>query len=1410
MGGNNQPKASVQPEISASDSLGHQSTSSLPSAAETITTEQPEVQTLPRETAQDLGKASLSSVGDLSDEELAQLFQEEDEWEREHPEEAAEMDAEFARWEASKKLKPFFADGVQDLLEGYDAEKMYSFSFDNFLIDGEILPQLVELTNHPDEAMDFRFEMEDIVNKHLENEKGGPLDPEEDKSPYEVIDQILSITLKRAAEEYQADNLSREEFDLSCQVINNLGLEIPLKFNHFTAKEFNGVSAFDYRERKWLEQLGIINQAFIDQLHQASIDELFKETEIPIPENLQHLPADSMQHWAELSDKIGCDAFLLYTQTILDGIRKTRYIQHRTQRNTPPITPAIYFDEQILPTPIAFAGRSAIMSQLYSGHSFQKERIANLVQEFSNRLAPTDRFFYETFSKINPKDKSLRDGLASYISTFASGSDYRDAAFTVQDGVATPTEYFWQKIGQYNNLKLIQVFDGYEDHCSPSRIAAAKLPEQTRNHLQVYLADVLDNQKDESQVTRIDLINSIITGSGELQPQFLNSDVLGHLKAEELIKDFPKQLPNYFSKTELNYLDLPRDFRSMLQDYATSIADQPDYSYSKLIQQYVDEAGPTDELFQLTFTQGRYDLIGNQTLRRWRDLPFSNNQRYVLQNYKDLVLNNRHNGLKLGTEYAKAISLVDIENLTYQQIDSITDIVNRVSVSNAVELRRAGVNFLQEIIGSDDSFTKLDQIEQVFLHSNLPYAGKVFRSFQVLYPAEKAFENEFHNATHRGVLENLPNTGIISRESVLFADLVKASIGSNNRSMKNYIKNLRQGQDLSERILQDETTYEELTDTEKFVLDTYLKHLETLYDNTARGRNEEDKYVKSTDLKQNLTELAERFNANERHQLPDRVVRSFCYMLGIHNLDELENYMQNAVITADARGRERFATNNFTLEENDLVKAIGTEYLGQILQNGSICKEFLNGAATSDATPLDTDLTRLGAECTGDISQALDWKNANAAFTACRVNLVIKNSDLLQTNGEKYDPSKLELFDNFDSNWGIRTGFPSSAIDFIVFDGSNETGDYTTDHSQLPYVCTEIAKNGFYIPVVDKVTGKCVFSPTDYDELRRKLSGLEYYDAPEFAFASDEDLFTPGIEAIINSIANQDNLVATQRAAVEATIEDNLWRNIHNFHGLKTAPDGDLTPGFVELIDTGSTGRGTSVPGDKIDFDFIMRIDASIYNQPESRRFFEDTLRQSLNYTADNSNYNGIRLDGVQIHGLENPVKLDISFVQRTNHMEYSTDQAVADRLNTIRQQSPERYSAVIANIILGKQLLKSADAYKPYHSGDEDDPRKKGGLGGVGIENWILQNGGSLKAAAESFLAAADQANHYFKPFCQIYQIWDAGQNHFTVRDNESSTERQDADQKIPYDNFVTRNMDAGGFARMTVALQNYLANIT
>ena len=129
---------------------------------------------------------------------------------------------------------------------------------------------------------------------------------------------------------------------------------------------------------------------------------------------------------------------------------------------------------------------------------------------------------------------------------------------------------------------------------------------------------------------------------------------------------------------------------------------------------------------------------------------------------------------------------------------------------------------------------------------------------------------------------------------------------------------------------------------------------------------------------------------------------------------------------------------------------------------------------------------------------------------------------------------------------------------------------------------------------------------------------------------------------------------------------------------------------------------------------------------------------------------------------------------------------ALTDRLTNIKKQSETKYQQVLANIIYAKQFLKAAGAYKPERSPEAEGI---GGLGGVGIENWVLQHGGSFKQAARDFLTTADRHPDFYD-FRAHYPVWDYGENHKGIRSK-------------PHDNFVADNMNQEGYERMKEALR-------
>ncbi|MBR2289934.1 MAG: hypothetical protein IJ867_04900 [Clostridia bacterium] len=511
----------------------------------------------------------------------------------------------------------------------------------------------------------------------------------------------------------------------------------------------------------------------------------------------------------------------------------------------------------------------------------------------------------------------------------------------------------------------------------------------------------------------------------------------------------------------------------------------------------------------------------------------------------------------------------------------------------------------------------------------------------------------------------------------------------------------------------------------------------------------------------------------------DRVVRMFCGFVGIHTLEEAKDWIRSKIKSADERNRNA-AGFEMKLEKGDFIKGIGNiTYLRKILQNGSVSKEFLGASATSDATPLDTDVSMI---------LSLDGTNAEKiAGTVADgygpIYFVLKNDDRFITTrdnsgtlDEECDVSKLEVFYTGvlgAGHYGIRTGFSSSEINYIVMEHYDER------------VGLEIAMNGFYIPVADK-DGKILFTPKDYDNLRAKMQGLSYYREKEYQFS--ENLVSNEIEQIVLQMEENRSVTEQKRAKIHQIMEEAL---AELGLGLKTEIDGDLTNGSVELIDTGSTGRGTNKPGDG-DFDFMMRLDKSVL----SNRSKLEELKQTLLKKLGRENSAGItgggdfRLKEVQLDE-DTKVDLDITFTEKTDAISYSTDMALQDRLSTIQKQDPEKYRYVVANILYAKQVLKQAGAYK---SNRGENPQ--GGLGGIGIENWILQNGGSFMDAAKSFVEVANGKS--FEEFKKTYYVWDFGENHLAERRGLYS-----------HDNFIANNMSETGYLKMVQVLKEYIQSI-
>ncbi len=713
---------------------------------------------------------------------------------------------------------------------------------------------------------------------------------------------------------------------------------------------------------------------------------------------------------------------------------------------------------------------------------------------------------------------------------------------------------------------------------------------------------------------------------------------------------------------------------------------------------------------------------------------------------------------------------------------SIYNLYLVVHFSNANEILTCENSIFDIIIKQDNPVKTFSQIESIFLKNNLPYIGKVFSVFKLLHPNYDFNFSEYSKISPmlKRIPLNLKHTNIWGenawRDIIIFSDLVKSALGSNNKSIKDYIENLEKGNELFLNLSSGNIALEKLNNNELESLHIYTNHLNTLYNNTLQGKKENN--ILMGDRTKDIEKLIQIFSSNGKlsYDLPDRIIKMYFHFAGFNTLNEVKNYMNKKLVKAEQRNR-KFSEQKLTIEVGDFIKGIGKiDYLHNILQNGSLAVEYLGASASNDRTPLDTDLSRILElkEYTIEMINKTPSSNFGPIFFLLKNDerfLITRENQNEEKNCNLYDPSKIEIFKTLaDNHYSIRTGFASSEINAIMM------GEYDKR------VGLEIAMNGFYIPVFN-FEKKIVFTPKEYDDLRSKMNGLSYYNQEKYNFS--EEIALIKVDSILEEQEREKPTVESYRSTIYKEVAKALQK-----YGLtlKNRMSNDLSNGIVELIDTGSTSRSTFVPGD-IDFDFVMRLDREILLNDEKLINLKNDLLQAFHQKDSKDVIDGnFRLKKAYVDGIPNSLKIDITFLQRTDKVDYSTDLVIQDYLNTIKKQDESKYNQIVGNIVIAKKVFKEAGCYKARRSDST-----QGGLGGVGIENFILQNGGSFITATKNFLEVANGKN--FEEFKKEYCIWDFG-NNFLAESRGS----------YPHDNFVDDNMSELGYEKMKKALKNFL----
>ena len=123
-----------------------------------------------------------------------------------------------------------------------------------------------------------------------------------------------------------------------------------------------------------------------------------------------------------------------------------------------------------------------------------------------------------------------------------------------------------------------------------------------------------------------------------------------------------------------------------------------------------------------------------------------------------------------------------------------------------------------QILSTDNPIESLNKVERVFIKNNIPTVGKTYSCFEILHPNFKGFD--MTSNTISPVLKTSSNK---KKQYIIFNDLLKASFGSNNRAIKNYLLSVDKGYKLYTKVKEENISFDSLNAEEQELLKQFRR-----------------------------------------------------------------------------------------------------------------------------------------------------------------------------------------------------------------------------------------------------------------------------------------------------------------------------------------------------------------------------------------------------------------------------------------------------------------------------------------------------------------------------------------------------------------------------------------------------------
>lgn len=601
------------------------------------------------------------------------------------------------------------------------------------------------------------------------------------------------------------------------------------------------------------------------------------------------------------------------------------------------------------------------------------------------------------------------------------------------------------------------------------------------------------------------------------------------------------------------------------------------------------------------------------------------------------------------------------------------------------------------------------------------------------------------------VLQELSND---KRRYVIFKDLLQGNFESFNRDIKRYLDIINEGKDVLEKY----ETEEKLSEAEEARLQEFLRKIEAMSEGVRDTDGFEDVDFDNFSVEENIQALHKNFQVPENKTIVEEFTDTFLRRGGFDSINEAITYYEKKREAVTQRNKENVAEGEITIDDIDIAKGVQLDYFDTQMDKGIYAPEFI-GAETKEArrkvegrgdhTPLDTDVTKARHR---PVSEIVATSRSYGDIT-----LLIQDRDQFHDTSDEEEPQYQEgspgLFEIGGDHWGIRTGFGSSHIDAIAV-----TERLQNDTERLDELKFLIAKQGFYIPIANK-EGEVIFSYDDYQMYREVFAGIDSYFGGEVQVSDDwkQSQVADEISEYKQTEENMETIEYYRNDLYEdiATALKTVGLDLSRAESVDSLLN-------AEVVDTGSTGRAAALDLEEgIDFDFVIKLNDNDFEKHED---VADKLSQMDQYSLDDSYWQGKRDQMHMFRFLDfeheetgQEMSLDIGFVRKSDRRQVDTQDALKQKYESIEgDHGREKLMEVLTNVRFAKKKLKEANCYK------------NGGIGGVGVENWILQNGGDAYQAFRDLYESAYYESGQLKSlteFKQEYDIFSAGVN---IRDNE------------------------------------------